>query len=166
MTYNVSQQSQGIVDSTWCNNSCRSNQKQAISIHLIRKSFLPFKLYTAYLEEKSSHQKSHTFPNWFTVFLLLTVEMLSPVALVTVGTSVSLQKIWLLLLVNTSSKFSTINDYFKIPTCFIDGTTFKSSKFPMSSISLSSSSSSSITTFREPKSKWSNLIMKLQYKQE
>ena len=61
MPYNVSQQSEGIVDSTWCNNSCRSNQKQAISIHLIRKSFLPFKLYTAYLQEKSSHQKSHTF---------------------------------------------------------------------------------------------------------
>ena len=66
------------------------------------KRCLSLKLFTTDPKEKSY------LPNWFTMFQMLIEEILSPIAFVTKWTSTGLKNVWLLLLVNISSKISTI----------------------------------------------------------
>ena len=66
------------------------------------KRCLSLKLFTTDPKEKSC------LPNWFTMFQMLIEEILSPIAFVTKWTSTGLKNVWLLLLVNISSKISTI----------------------------------------------------------
>ena len=51
---------------------------------------------------------------------MLIEEILSPVKFITKWTSISLENTWLLLFVNISSKLFTVNEYFKVPTFFMD----------------------------------------------
>ena len=86
-----------------------------VSIQLIRKSFLPFRLYSTYPIEKCNHKKSYAYLSDSQYSHLLIEEMLSPRPFVIEWTSLDLQKVN-----NISNKLSDINDNFKIPTCFID----------------------------------------------
>ena len=55
------------------------------------------------------------------MFHILIEEILSPIKLVAEWTSISLQNTWIVVaFVNISSKLSIVNEYFKIPTFFID----------------------------------------------
>ena len=88
------------------------NQIKAVSIYLSRKKFFLFQLPT--------HKKKSYLPYWFTIFHMCIEEILSPKTFITEKTSTSLQNVWLLLLVNISSKLFTISESFEIPTFFMN----------------------------------------------
>ena len=90
------------------------NRIKAISIHLIRKTFPVF-----YIDSvvKKSQVKS-CLPNWFTNTLTGSNTLAYKICH-WVGIYRLLQNIWLLL-ANIFSKFSTIIDYYEIPTYLIN----------------------------------------------
>ena len=51
---------------------------------------------------------------------MLIEEILSPIKFVSKGTSISFSNAWVLPFVNISRKLSPVNEYFKIPTFFMD----------------------------------------------
>ena len=121
------------------------NRIEAISIHLIRKTFPVFHIY---LVVKKSQEKP-CLPNWFPINIpLVTEEILSPTTFVTEWTSIGYCKTSDFFLANISSTFSTIIDHYEIPTFLIneqEPRSGESSKFPMSFLLLQSSSFSNIT---------------------
>ena len=86
----------------------------AIDINFIRKSFLPLKLPTACLQEKSSQKKNLAYLTDF-----LVEETFLPIANITGWTFTGLQTVGFLF-VNICSKLSTINEYFQTPTFSIN----------------------------------------------
>ena len=126
----------------------------------LEKKFPFFKLISTDPQEKSCLSK------WFTIFHMLSGKILSPIAFVTESTSIYLQNNRLLLSANISSKLSTINKYFKDSHILHRWTLVEFSKFPISSISIPSSSSSTITILTEgffsSIKTWFSLKIKLQ----
>ena len=92
----------------------RKNWIKAISIHLIRKTFPVF-----YIDSvvKKSQVKS-CLPNWFTNTLTGSNTLAYKICH-WVGIYRLLQNVWLLL-ANIFNKFSTIIDYYEIPTYLIN----------------------------------------------
>ena len=111
----------------------------------LEKHFLSFKLLTTDTQGKSC------LPNWFTIFHMVIEEMQSPAEFVRQRTSIDYCKMfdfffWLVFLLSsppslTSMRFSHSSSMNK-SLC-------ESSKFPMSSISIPSSPSSTITIFSD-----------------
>ena len=88
------------------------NRIEAISIHLIRKTFPVFHIY---LVVKKSQEKP-CLPNWFPINIpLVTEEIFSPTTWSLSGHLWAIQNIWLFL-ANISSMFSTIIDHYEILT--------------------------------------------------
>ena len=109
------------------------------------KYFLSFKLLTTNTQEKSC------LPNWFIVFHMLIEEMRSPIVFSRKWTSTDYCKtsdvfFWLIFLV--SSPPSLINMRFSHSSSMITSLG-ESFKFPMSSLSMPSSPSSTIRYFSE-----------------
>ena len=92
----------------------RKNWIKAISIHLIRKTFPVFSIDSVV---KKSQVKS-CLPNWF-INALTGSNTLAYNICHWVGIYRLLQNFWLLL-ANIFSKFSTIIDYYEIPSYLID----------------------------------------------
>ena len=117
------------------------------SIHLIRKTFPVFHIYSVV---KKSQEKS-CLPNCFTINIpQVTEEILSPTTFVTKWTFIGYCKtsafFWLIFSVSSPPSLTTM----RFPHSSLMNTSLgESSKFPMSSISMQSSSSSTITFFSE-----------------
>ena len=116
------------------------NWVKAISIHLIRKKFSIFQVIYYWSIKKITpteliHNIMHGY--WRNTFAYICH---------TVNISRLLWKVWILLLVNISSRLCTILDYFEIPTSSLMNTNLgKPSNFSMPSISKRFRSSSAIT---------------------
>ena len=140
------------------------NWIKAISIHLIRETFPVF--HTCLVVKKS--QEKPCLPNWFPINIpLVTEEILPPTTFVNEWTSIGYCKTPDFFLANNSSMFFTIIDltfsWLIIPVCSspllttmrfphsssMSKSLGESSKFPMSSLSMQSSSFSNITFFYE-----------------
>ena len=106
----------GILDTPWWNNY--SNAK----LELNRSDFYSFEQEVSSLLSYllTTHKKKSYLPYGFLIFHMLIEEILSPIKFVTKWTSISLSNAWLLLFINISRKLSTVNEYFKIPTFFMD----------------------------------------------
>ena len=121
------------------------NWIKAISIHLIRETFPVFHIY---LVVKKSQEKP-CLPNWFPINIpLVTEEIFSPTTLVTEWTSIGYCKtsdfFWLIFPVRSSPSLTTM----RFPhSSSMNKSLGESSKFPMSSLSMQSSSFSNITFF-------------------
>ena len=111
----------GILYSSWCNNSCRTyHELRQGDFYSFDLEKVPF--YSNYLlptQKKNQPQEKSSLSNWFTIIRMLSDETISSILSVTVWTSIGLWNVWFLL-VNISSKLSTINKYFKIVIFFID----------------------------------------------
>ena len=95
----------------------RKNRIEAISIHLIRKTFPVFHIY---LVVKNSQEKP-CLPNWFLINIpLVPEEIFSPRALDTEWTSIGYCKTSDFFLTNISSTFSTIIENHEIPTFLVN----------------------------------------------
>ena len=121
------------------------NWIKAISIHLIRKTFPVFHIYSVV---KKSQEKS-CLPNCFTINIpQVTEEILSPTTFVTKWTFIGYCKMsaffWLIFSVNSPPSLTTMR--FSYST-LMNTSLVESSKFPTSSISIQFSSSSTITIF-------------------
>ena len=93
------------------------NRIEAISIHLIRKTFPVFHIY---LVVKKSQEKP-CLPNWFPINIpLVTEEILSPTTFVTEWTSIGYCKTSDFFLANISITLFTIIDQYEIPTFLND----------------------------------------------
>ena len=121
------------------------------SIHLIRKTFPVFHIYSVV---KKSQEKS-CLPNCFTINIpQVTEEILSPTTFVSKWTFIGYCKtsavFWLLFSAGSPPSLTTMrfphSSLMNILKMFLN---FESSKFPMSSISMHSSSSSATTFFSE-----------------
>ena len=121
------------------------NWIKAISINLIRKTFPVFHIY---LVVKKSQEKP-CLPNWFPINIpLVTEEIFSPTTLVTEWTSIGYCKtsdfFWLIFPVRSSPSLTTM----RFPhSSSMNKSLGESSKFPMSSLLMQSSSFSNITFF-------------------
>ena len=118
---------------------------EAISIHLIRKTFPVFYIY---LIVKKSQEKP-CVPNWFPINIqLVTEEIFSPTTLVTGWASISYCKtsdfFWLIFQVSSPPSLSTMR--FPLSSS-VNKSLGESSKFPMSSLLMQSRSFSNITFF-------------------
>ena len=123
------------------------NWIKAISIHLIRETFPVF--HTCLVVKKS--QEKPCLPNWFPINIpLVTEEILSPTTFVTEWTSIGYCKtsdiFWLIFPIRSSPSYTTM----RFPhSSWMNKSISESSKFPMSSISMQSSSYPTITFFSE-----------------
>ena len=123
------------------------NRIEVISIHLIRKAFPVFHIY---LMVKKSQEKPY-LPNWFPINIpLVTEEIFSPTTLVTEWTSIGYCKtsdfFWLIFQVRSPPSLTTM----RFPhSSSMNKSLGESSKFPMSSLSMQSSSYPTITFFSE-----------------
>ena len=121
------------------------NRIEAISIHLIRKTFPVFHIY---LVVKKSQEKP-CLPDWFPINIpLVTEEILSRTTFVTEWASIGYCKtsdfFWLIFSVRSSPSLTTM----RFPhSSSISKSLGESSKFPMSSLSVQCSSFSNITFF-------------------
>ena len=121
------------------------NWIKAISIHQIRKTFPVFHIY---LVVKKSQEKP-CLPNWFPINIpLVTEEIFSPTTLVTEWTSIGYCKtsdfFWLIFQVRSPPSLTTM----RFPhSSSMNKSLGESSKFPMSSLLMQSSSFSNITFF-------------------
>ena len=121
------------------------NWIKAISIHQIRKTFPVFHIY---LVVKKSQEKP-CLPDWFPINIpLVTEEILSPTTFVTEWTSIGYCKtsdfFWLIFPIRSSPSLATM----RFPhSSLMNKSVGESSKFPMSSLSMQSSSFSNITFF-------------------
>ena len=123
------------------------NWIKAISIHQIRKTFPVFHIY---LVVKKSQEKP-CLPDWFPINIpLVTEEILSPTTFVIGWTSIGYCKtsdfFWLIFPVRSSPSLTTM----RFPhSSSMSKSLGESSKFPMSSLSMQSSSYPTITFFSE-----------------
>ena len=109
----------GILDSPWCNIFCRAYQELGngdfYSFGQEKVPFLVISLFPSFLNcnlpthKKCNHQKNYTYLNLSITFVIKWTY-----------TSLWNLRLPLLLFVIISSKLSTINGYFKIPTFFIN----------------------------------------------
>ena len=101
-----------ILDSPWCNNPCRAYEELGQGdFYSFDQEKVPFLLvYLLPTHKKCNHKKNHTYLNYLKAFFHR-VDIYRLVKLL------SSSFCFLLFLV---SKLSTINDYFHIPTFFID----------------------------------------------
>ena len=116
------------------------------SIHLIRKTFPVFHIYSVV---KKSQEKS-CLPNCFTINIpQVTEEILSPTTFVTKWTFIGYCKtsVFFLLIFSVSSPPSLTT--MRFPHSSLMNASLGESKFPMSSISMQSSSSPTITICSE-----------------
>ena len=116
------------------------------SIHLIRKTFPVFHIYSVV---KKSQEKS-CLPNCFTINIpQVTEELLSPTTFVTKWTFIGYCKtsVFFLLIFSVSSPPSLTT--MRFPHSSLMNASLGESKFPMSSISMQSSSSPNITICSE-----------------
>ena len=123
------------------------NWIKVISIHLIRKTFPVFHIYSVV---KKSQEKS-CLPNCFTINIpQVTEEILSPTTFVTKWTFIGYCKtsafFWLIFSVSSPPSLTTIRFSH---SSSMNTSLGESSKFPMSSLSMQSSSFSNITFFYE-----------------
>ena len=116
------------------------NQIEAISVHLIRKTF---PVVHNYLVVNKSQEKS-CLPNWFP---MVTAEIFSPTTWVTEWTAVSYSKTSDFFLANISNTFFTITTMRFPHSSSVSKSLGESSKFPMSSLLRQSSPFSNITFF-------------------
>ena len=121
------------------------NRIEAISIHLIRKTFPVFHIY---LIVKKSQEKP-CLPNWFPINIpLVTEEIFSPTTLVTELASIGYCKttdfFWFIFQARSPPSLVTM----KFPlSSSMNKNLGESSKFPISSLLIQSSSFSNITFF-------------------
>ena len=101
------------------------NWVKTISIFLIRKKFSC--LSSCFLR---THKENHAYLTNSHYYRCLLNKYL-PTTSVTEWTSTWLQNVWLLPLVNSSIKFSTIIDYFEIPAFLINEHNFSVSSIPL-----------------------------------
>ena len=121
------------------------NWIKAISIHQIRKTFPVFHIY---LVVKKSEEKP-CLPDWFPIYIpLVTEEILSPTTFVTEWTSIRYCKtsglFWLIFPIRSSPSLATVRFPY---SSSMNKSLGESSKFPVSSLSMQSSSFSNITLF-------------------
>ena len=117
-----------ILHSSWCNNSCCAFQVQSQgNFYSFNHLKVSFSSYTTPTHKKNLTTGSDAYLT-DSQYCTHLQKKCSHLKLVTEWTSLGLKEVWLLLLVNISSKLSTINYYFKIPILA------DSSQFPMSSL--------------------------------
>ena len=122
---------------------------KTISIHLIRKCFLSFKLFTAASQEKSSLPNSLTiFPHgyWRNTLAYSICHIIDICYFKTPDLF-----FWLILVVISPPSLTTMRFSHNL---LMNTSLGESSKFPMTSLSMSSTSSSTITTFSEGLPSW------------
>ena len=121
------------------------NRIEAISIHLIRKTFPVFHIY--FIVKKS--QEKPCLPNWFSINIpLVTEEIFSPTTLITGWASLGYCKtsdfFWVIFQARSPASFTTM--IFPLSSS-MNKSLGESSKFPMSPLLMQSSSLSNITFF-------------------
>ena len=140
-------QSEGISDYPWWNNSNRAYQEldQSDFCSSDQKNISCF----SYLLGSKKSQEKPCLPDWFPINIpLVTEEILSPTTFVTEWTSIGYCKtsdfFWLIFPIRSSPSLATM----RFPhSSSINKSLGESSKFPVSSLSMKSSSFSNITFF-------------------
>ena len=118
-------------------------QRRYVRFCMAQQSFLPFNSFTAYPRKNVTTLTSIIPQSYLNAIILTSISF---IAFVKEWPYIGSENFWHPLSI-IISKLSTINEYFKIPTFFIDPISpGKSNKFPIPSISIPSSSPWTVKT--------------------